>query len=141
LSNPTPDTASVLCVDDNKDVAEAVRKILTKTRGFAWLGTLPDATKLVEFVAGHSVSLVLLDIDMPGRNSFEVLSDLRAFPESRVVMFSGHASRDLIDRALDYGAWGYAVKSDGNEALIECLRKVHRGEIALTPGAERLQES
>lgn len=123
----------VLCVDDNEHVADALRTKLSRTQDFEWRGWLPDATGLVQRVRAECPSAVLLDLDMPGPDPFAALAELvRQCPEVRAVVFSGLVKKDLIERAIEAGAWGYVAKSDGEEALIEALRRVMVGEVALS---------
>lgn len=125
---------SVLCVDDNQDVARALRRKLVLVNGFDWRGWLPDAGELLGNAKQHCPSVILLDIDMPGPDPFGVLAELSAqCPDSRVVIFSGHIRRELIDRALDSGAWGYVSKNDGEAALVDAIRRVNAGELVLSP--------
>lgn len=130
-----PDTPiSVLCVDDNGHVADALRLKFGAAGGFQWRGWLPDADQLVSTALRDAPSVVLLDIDMPGSDPFDALSDLAArCPKCRVIIFSGHVRRELIDRALDAGAWGYVSKNDGEDALLSAVRLVAAGELALSP--------
>lgn len=135
----TQEAASILGVDDNTAVAEALRIKLRRAGGFRWSGWLPTADALVEAVGRESPEMVLLDVDMPGRDPFDVLGELAdKFPGTRVVMFTGFARRDLVERALDAGAWGYVCKNDGEEELLAALQKVRSGELALSPEAQRL---
>jgi DNA-binding NarL/FixJ family response regulator len=46
--------------------------------------------------------------------------------------------RDLIDRALECGAWGYVSKGDGEAALFEAMRKAMGGELGLSPEAQAI---
>jgi DNA-binding NarL/FixJ family response regulator len=129
---------TVLSVEDNPEVAEAIGAKLGRVEGFRWIGALPNADELVARVERERPAIVLLDIDMPGRDPFEALADLaERCPESRAVLFTGHVGRELIDRGLDSGAWGYVSKNDGEEALVATLRKVAAGEFALSPEARR----
>ena len=124
----------VLCVDDNEHLADALRVKFGAVGGFDWQGWLPDAGGLVGKVLRDCPSVVLLDIDMPGVDPFDALAELATrCPECRVIVFSGHVRRELIDRALDSGAWGYVSKNDGEEALLEAVRMVAAGELALSP--------
>jgi DNA-binding NarL/FixJ family response regulator len=124
---------SVLCVDDNPQLAEALHVKLDRTPGFRWGGWLPDAGGLVaESQRGHP-ALVVLDIDMPGRDPFDALKDMtRHCPDTRAVVFSGHVRPDLVEKAVAAGAWGYVSKNDGAEALIGALRAVAGGEFAFS---------
>ena len=97
----------VLCVDDNDFVAEAIRRKLSLDPAFAWAGWLPEAKDLVKTVQQSRADVVLLDIDKPGKDSFEALAELAgAVPEARVIMLSGYVRADYIDRAVEAGAWG-----------------------------------
>lgn len=127
---------SVLCVDDNLLVADALRLKLDRAGDFEWLGWLPSADALLSTVRKISPRLLILDIDMPGRSPFEALADLvQHFPSTRAVIFSGHVRYELIDRAMDAGAWGYVSKNDGEDALVQALRDVAADELGLSQEA------
>lgn len=124
----------VLCVDDNQHLAEAIRITFERAGGFEWKGWLPRADTLVVTVETQGPAVVILDVDIPGRNPFEVLEELaEACPDCRAVMFSGHVRPELIDRAFTAGAWGYVSKNDGETALMQAVRDVCREEIAMSP--------
>lgn len=131
---------TVLCVDDSPMVADALRAKLSRTAGFAWKGWLPEATQLITTILDQGCpDIVLLDVDMPGKDPFKALAELVETCSSiRVVIFSGHVRRELIDRAVECGAWGYVSKNDGEESLISVLRSVARDEFALSPEASRI---
>jgi two-component system response regulator DesR len=125
---------SVLCVDDNDLVAGAVAAKLRMEGGFVWKGRLATADGLVATALRERPSVILLDIDMPGRDPLEAIQDLtEQGATSRVVIFSGHARPELLVRAIEAGAWGYVSKSDGEDALVEGIRSVASGEFALSP--------
>jgi two-component system, NarL family, response regulator DesR len=134
---PAPNSEiSVLCVDDNEQVAIALRMKFGSIGGFEWRGWLSAADSLVPTVLRDKPGIVLLDIDMPGRDPFDALAELtNRCPRTRVVIFSGHVRRDLVDRALDAGAWGYVSKNDGEESLVHAVRQVAAGELTLSPEA------
>lgn len=122
----------VLCVDDNPLVADALALHLEGAGGFAWLGSRPDASSLAVAALELLPDLVLLDVDMPGPDPFEALLELgRVVPSARVVVLSGHVRRELVDRALEAGAWGYLSKGESPQAILEALRRVHAGEVVI----------
>jgi len=127
---------SVLCVDDNEHVAEALRLKLGRTARFQWKGWLPCADTLLETAQREKPGMVLLDLDMPGTDPFEAAERmLRALPEVRVVIFSGHVRGDLVERALRVGAWGYVSKNDGEDELLRVLGAVWDGSVEFSPEA------
>lgn len=125
--------ASVVCVDDNPQMAAALRQLLVR-EGFEWKEWLQSADGLLESVATHRPSIVLLDLDMPGRDPIETLRDLSSQqPASRAVIFSGHVRRELVDRAIEAGAWGYVSKNDSVRELVAALRAVIAGRLGFSP--------
>lgn len=124
----------VLCVDDNFLVAEGIKIKLMLAGGFDWLGQLSDADNLVEEVRRLRPDIVLLDIDMPGRDAFEALEELNSLNlNTRVIMVSGHVRTDLIDRAVEAGAWGYVSKGEGAETIILAINEVMGDRFVMGP--------
>lgn len=125
---------SVLCVDDNEHVADAIKRKLSFTNGFEWKGWLPSADDLVDTVCEVCPAVVILDIDMPGKNPFEVMAELvERCPDTRVIVFSGHVRNELINHAVESGAWGYISKNDGEDQLIEAMHRVLADEFVFSP--------
>lgn len=124
----------VLCVDDNELIADAIKRRLDREPDFEWLGWLPRASDLPGKAAACSPDVVVLDVDIPGDDTFRSVRDLAgACPTARVLMLSGHASREYVDRAVTAGAWGYLLKSEDTEAIIDAMRRVAQGVFVLRP--------
>lgn len=124
----------VFCVDDNPLVIDALRLQLSRAGDMHWHGFATNAQALLDQVRGDCPDVILLDIDMPGKDPFEAIEDLEAIcSQTRVLMYSGLVRGDLVDRALDAGAWGYVAKVDGEQALLEAIRMAASGAIAFSP--------
>jgi two-component system invasion response regulator UvrY len=133
------DTAliKVVCVDDNPAVTSALESLLSRERGFEWKGALASADQLIAHCVNDQPDLMLLDMDMPGRNPLDAMVEMvAACPGTRGIMFSGYVGRELIERSLNAGAWGYVSKNDGQDELLKALRKVAAGEVGLSPEAQ-----
>ena len=125
---------SILCVDDNRIVADAVAARMRREVGLRWIGHLACADDLAAVVSRERPFVILLDVDMPGRDPFDVMSILlEKWPQCRVIIFSGHVQRELLDRAIQSGAWGYVSKSDGADAMLDGILRVAADEFALSP--------
>lgn len=130
----TLSSVRILCVDDNEEILWALRAHLSQTKGFEVVGTLSSLTDLVATVSSTKPDILVLDLDMPGQSPLKSLQRLiRSGAQTRAVVFSGHLRRELIDQAMDAGAWGYVAKNDGEVWLVTAIRAIMAGEIAWSP--------
>jgi len=121
----------VLCVDDHAFLADGLEARFAQEPDLVFAGRLSSALGLVNEANRVEADVVLLDIEMPGPDSFEALEDLaHRRPESRVIMFSAYVRDHYIDEAVRAGAWGYVSKGDAPEQVIEAIRKVAGGQFA-----------
>jgi len=124
----------ILCIDDNSLLASSLERWMAVTREFEWCGWVSDAPEALAAVEQNRPDVVLLDIDMPGSDSFEVATVIAgAYPATKVVMFSGHVRAEFIDRALDAGAWGYISKNETMENLGKAINAIMTGQFVLSP--------
>ncbi len=138
--NSQPRTLRVLCMDDNEMVADAFRRRIDQESDMRWAGVVLTGDHALEQILAAGPDVVLVDIDMPGVDSFDIVRRLAAAaPHVRPVMFSGFLDPDYIERALDCGAWGYLSKNEDVGRLIDGIRRVGRGEIAFSRDAEAVR--
>lgn len=124
----------VLCVDDHALVAEGIKTRLGLEPDMEVVGWIESVEELSLQISRTDADIVLLDIEMPGADSFEVLRDLkREHADTRVIMFSAFVRDHYIDAAVKAGAWGYVSKSDTPTSVVDAIRKVSRGEFGFGP--------
>lgn len=124
----------VLCVDDHAFLAEGMKSRLSLEADMEFVGWLESAEGLPEAVRRLQADVVLLDIEMPGPDVFEVVADLRrSNPQVRTIMLSAFVRDHYIDAAVKAGAWGYLSKSDTPGSVVNAIRKAVRDEFAFGP--------
>lgn len=70
---------------------------------------------------------MLLDIEMPGPDAFEMADRLKhAHPEVRVIVLSAHVSDAFISASFSAGACAYFTKSDELEDIVHGIHEVMR---------------
>lgn len=123
---------TVLVVEDSDPVADAL-EVLLEVKDFKYIGQLRSAGRLLAEVRLKRPDIVMLDIAMPGPDPFEAMQRAAALrPASRTVVFSGMERRELIERALDCGAWGFISKHECGESIRDGLRRVAAGEVVIS---------
>jgi two-component system chemotaxis response regulator CheY len=119
---------SVLIVDDSPVMRGFIRRVLTLS-GFD-VGEWLEASNGEEALArleGHSVDVILTDINMPKMNGEELLRRLETDARLRSVptlVISTDATKARILKMLSLGADGYMTKPFSPEALREELERV-----------------
>jgi two-component system cell cycle sensor histidine kinase/response regulator CckA len=99
----------ILVVDDEIRIVENVILCL-KREGFAATGAYDGNQALAAFDQGH-FDLVLLDINMPGKNGYDVMEHILSRNDgTMIIMITGYASIESAVRALKMGAWDYLKK-------------------------------
>ena len=124
---------SVMCIDDNVMLVDALERRLNLEPGFTGLYRVENLSTAVDEASRLRPSVILLDIDLPG--GFDAMSMLAAFvkrlPDSRVLMFTGYPSGDLVRRSMAAGAWGFVSKGTTAETLISAIRRVVAGQAVI----------
>lgn len=127
----------VLCVDDNRLIADAMERRFALETKLEWVGWVGDTASAMDVISERRPTVVMLDIDMPGCDSFSLLRELTANrPDVRVLMFSGHIRADYINQAIEGGAWGYVSKNDALEEILSAIKRVAAGEFIATPDVQ-----
>jgi DNA-binding NarL/FixJ family response regulator len=124
----------ILCVDDHAFLVDGLKARFALEQDLDCIGRLGTAETLVQEVMRLKPDIVLLDIEMPGPDSFEAADDLRRrCPETKVLMLSAYVRDHYLSAAIKAGVWGYFSKSDDPEAIIEGIRKAAKGEFVMGP--------
>jgi DNA-binding NarL/FixJ family response regulator len=129
----TPSPFSVMCIDDNVLLVDALERRLALEPGFGTFHRVESFAAAADAVAAVRPDVVLLDVDLPGGvDAVELLAELvRRTPESRVIVFTGHPQGELVSRTMGMGAWGFVSKGVPSDRLIEAIRHVASGEAVI----------
>jgi two-component system, NarL family, invasion response regulator UvrY len=131
----------VLIADDHQIVRCGLRDLLTTRLGEpVRVGEAANASETLELFHRQEWDLVMLDINMPGRNGLEVLEETRKLrPKTPVLVLTSYPEEQFALRALKLGAAGYLNKVSANDELITAVKRVLAGGKYLTSSlAERL---
>ena len=132
----------VLC-DDHAILRRGIRDTLAEATDIIVTAEAGCYAELREQLRTATCDVLLLDINMPGRNGLEVLASVReTHPHIHVIMVSMYPEDQYALRSIKAGAAGYANKAGDPVQLIEAVRIVQSGRKYLTPEvAQMLAES
>jgi DNA-binding NarL/FixJ family response regulator len=106
-----------------------MRNLLEKATGIQVVGEANNGDEALRLVQDLSPDVLLLDMEMPGKDGVEVAQALKGVNSYvHILALSAHNDRQYIESVLGSGASGYLVKDEAPEAIIEAVRGVARGE-------------
>ena len=121
----------VLLIDDEESVHVIVRTLL-EDNGYAYVGARDAASGLAAIEREHP-DLLLLDVMLPGKNGFDICSEIRARGRRIPVIFVS-AKTDIVDKTVGFRAGGddYVTKPfDTAELLLRIEAHIRRHKDAV----------
>lgn len=112
---------AICVVDDDPLVLKSVGRLL-ESAGFNAI-TFGDPKSFLEYVAGNSVPLAILDIWMEEMTGMELLAHLCAkSPGTRVIFMSAHNDPAAKATVMQAGALAFFVKPFHNDYFLDAIR-------------------
>ena len=120
--------ARILVVEDSPDNMKLVRTLLG-LNGHEVTG-VPGGELLLATIDRTDPDLVLMDIQLPGKDGFTLLDEIRTSPHAalRVLALTAHAMSGDRERAIEAGFDGYITKPIDIRAVPELVKRALAGE-------------
>lgn len=120
---------SVIIADDHTLFINGLCMLLQGEADIEVLSVAANGKEMLHLLHNYSPNLVLLDINMPGINGFEVLKRIKDYyPKIKVIMLSTYNEEHLIEKAKTEGANGYLFKNAEKAELLQVMRSVAQGQ-------------
>jgi FixJ family two-component response regulator len=112
----------VLIVDDDKNLCELFGKMLI-SKGI-YSKNLNNPLDVVKEICDTKYHVILLDIIMPEMNGLNVLDEINKYsPESKVIIMTGYADKNMAINALKMGAFDLLEKPTAMDLLYHAVRR------------------
>ena len=123
---PTAVSIKTLIVDDQQTMRSLIRTSL-HALGITQTREAPDGEEALRQIIAAPANLVITDFNMPKLDGLGLLRAIRAHgPTSKtaVIMLTGRADRELVQRAVQFGVNNYLVKPFTTQTLKEKIEAV-----------------
>jgi two-component system KDP operon response regulator KdpE len=125
---------TVLVCDDERSILRLIKSEL-ELGGYRVV-IAEDGTSAVELAAQRSPDVLILDLNLPGKDGFTVCEEIREFSHAPIIVLSARGDQSDKVRALNLGADDYVTKPFGMEELLARVgaavrrSRIAKGEIA-----------
>ncbi len=129
-THPPTRCVRLLLVDDHTLLRDTLKDRLDREPDLAVIGVAGDAGQATELARTQQPDVVVMDIDMPGTDSFTAAADIRrSDAQIRVIFLSAFVQDRYIEEALRVQARGYVTKRESAAVLVNAIRQVAAGNV------------
>lgn len=124
----------VFLADDHAVLRAGLKLLLASQEDIQVCGEASSGREAVARVAETKPDVVVMDLRMAGLDGIEATREISGLPEPpKVLVLSMYDDPEFMDRAIEAGASGYALKRDAGSELLSAIRALARGEAYLAP--------
>ncbi|MFL7792536.1 MAG: response regulator [Anaerolineae bacterium] len=111
----------VFIVDDDQDFAKSLA-LLIEGRGYQVELAFSGEEAIAKF-REQDFDITFMDVRLPGKSGTESFLEIRKFkPSARVVMMTGYSVEQLLEQAVEHGAWGVLDKPIDVHQMLERIK-------------------
>ena len=126
------DKLRVLIADDHTTVLAGLASIIGMQPDMVVVAEAANGREAVDLWRKHRPDVTLLDLRMPVLDGVGVIDEIRKEDTSaRIIILTTYDTDNEIYRAIKAGAKGYLLKDARREELLDCIRKVNRGDTCI----------
>jgi DNA-binding NarL/FixJ family response regulator len=128
------DPLRLLIADDHTLFRDGLRALFGSLQDIEVVGEAADGQTAVTMAEDLQPDIVLMDIQMPGRNGIDATRQITgASPHIGVIVVTMFEDDDSVFAAMRAGARGYVLKGADQEEMLRTIRAVARGEALFGP--------
>lgn len=124
----------VMITDDHKMVREGIKQLLELNDSISVVGMASDGDECISVLESKKPDLLLLDINMPGKNGLEIIEEIKKLNFNvKIILLTVHNEVDYLLKAVEIGADGYVLKDSGSAELVNAIEIVMSGKSYIQP--------
>ena len=124
----------ILIADDHSAIRIGVKQICANEFPFVQFDEAVNSAEVFQKLKESDWDILILDIDLPGRNGLDILKQIKAEKhKTPVLMFSFHGEEQIALRAMKMGAAGYLSKDAADLELVKAINRIMDGRKYVSP--------
>jgi DNA-binding NarL/FixJ family response regulator len=124
---------TVAIVEDDAGIRHSLEWLLKSTAEFLCVASCKDGEEALRLIPKAAPQVILMDINLPDRSGIECTARLKEqLAETQVVMITVYGDTEKVFNALRAGASGYILKRTPPARILQAIREVHAGGVAMS---------
>lgn len=125
---------TIILADDHPIVRQGLRMMIETDENLQIIAEASDGVEALELIEQHKPDVAVLDIDMPEKDGFTIVREMRKNRiNCEVIFLTMHDEDDIFLAAMDLGVKGYLLKDSAIRDIIKGIKAVTKGEFHVTP--------
>lgn len=127
----------LVMLDNERMLLESLVSHLSSNRQFSIVYADEDPQKGYQACLETSPEVAILDVDLKGRDPFNIAAELGARQKKTRFLFLGHRVTDImIEQALRVHAFGFLLKRESVSKFVEAIQRINRGDYCFSSEIE-----
>jgi DNA-binding NarL/FixJ family response regulator len=124
----------IIIVDDHPMLRAGFSQTINREADLKIVDECDNGEQLISKISENDYDVVILDIDLPGRNGIEILKEVKKIkPQLSVLIFTSFPEERYGLRAIRAGANAYLSKEDDSKVIIETIRGIKGNKRKISP--------
>jgi DNA-binding NarL/FixJ family response regulator len=125
----------ILIADDHPIFRSGLKFLLETSFTNIQITEFKNGQDLIEYTNEKSGDIIIVDIDMPGKNGLEVCEELtQKNSDLKIIVLTMYKDLEMLKLAFYNGAKGYLVKDNTSEELVDCIQTILSGKTYMAKG-------
>jgi len=124
----------VIIADDHPVMRSGVKSVLLNDSQIEIIAEAKDGEEAYNLILKLHPDVALIDIEMPGMTGLEISRRINSENiKTRIVFLTMYKDEDMFNEALDTGAFGYVLKENAVEDVLESIKQVAQNRNYISP--------
>jgi len=124
----------VIIADDHPVMRSGVKSVLLKDPNIEILAEAKDGEEAYKLILKHQPDVALIDVEMPKMTGLEIVRRISTENiKTRFIFLTMYKDEDMFNEAMDVGAFGYVLKENAVEDVLESIKSVESNKYYISP--------
>ena len=124
----------VLIADDHPLMRNGIKSVLLADSELEIIGEAKDGEEAYKLILDNQPDVALLDVEMPKMTGLEIARRMKSDKINiKIIFLTMYKEEEMFNEAMDVGAFGYVLKENAVEDILESVKTVAGSKYYISP--------